>query len=130
MTYATEMIDRYPILLRTLFVLALLTLTTAHVTYAQSSRVEAQLEYVDPMQKLALETYDATLGILGGYNTRALSGIDPKRQAISSRAHAPLFKIMSERSSAGDLRWCGTLFPTHASAQDANMSLSDRKSVV
>jgi aminopeptidase len=35
-----------------------------------------------------------------------------------------------ERWSSGALRWCGTLFPTHAHAQDAGMSLCEYEEFV
>jgi len=100
----------------------------AEIFYKEAS--DEQLEFIDPLHKLVYETYDAMLGILGAYNTRALSGIDPSRQAISARASAPLLKTMTDRSAADELKWCATIFPTHASAQDANMSLSEYEEFV
>ncbi len=35
-----------------------------------------------------------------------------------------------ERAAAGELRWCGTLFPTRAHAQEAGMSLADYEDFV
>src|SRR5690606_2030628 len=56
-------------------------------------------------------------------NTHALSAIDPKRTSMAKGARRQLMDIFMKRTASGDLRWCGTLFPTEASAQDAGMSL-------
>src|SRR5205814_8368995 len=66
----------------------------------------------------------AAVSILPPHNLKSLSGVDPKRQALASRARAELSKIFMERSASGDLRWCVTQYPTHASAQEAGMSLA------
>src|SRR5438876_846851 len=36
----------------------------------------------------------------------------------------PLLARYRQRAAEGSLKWCGTLFPTHALAQEAGMSLS------
>lgn len=95
----------------------------AEIFYREAS--EAQLKFVSPALKLAMETYDALLAIRGDYNTRALSGVDPSRQAIAARAQSDVMKTYMERSASGAFRWCATQFPTHAQAQEANMSLDD-----
>ncbi len=70
------------------------------------------------------------LSIWSDLNTRRLSGIDPERQAMRRRAGASDFKLFAERIANGSLRWCGTLYPTNAYAQDAGMSLSDYEDFV
>ncbi|HEU5379866.1 MAG TPA: aminopeptidase [Ktedonobacteraceae bacterium] len=83
-----------------------------------------QLQYKSPWSRAIIEESNALLTIWSDLNTRHLSGIDPERQAIRKRVHTPDFKRMSERLGAGLMRWCGTLYPTNAYAQDAGMSLS------
>ena len=83
------------------------------------------LDFVAPVRKLIVDTFDASLLILAEDNTRALSGIDPKRIARARKAGAALSKTMMRRSAKGSYRWCITVYPTAAMAQDANMSLSD-----
>jgi len=68
---------------------------------------------------------DARAHIQAEPNTRSLAGVDPKRQAIAGRAGREVRQITSRRSLSGELRWCGTLYPTEAHAQDADMSLAD-----
>jgi len=38
--------------------------------------------------------------------------------------------MFMQRSASGDLRWCITLLPTHAGAQEAGMSLADYEAFV
>ena len=43
--------------------------------------------------------------------------------AVRQAARKPFMKRFMERNADKSLRWCGTLYPTQASAQDAEMSL-------
>ena len=58
-------------------------------------------------------------------NTRALSGVEPELQTRRQAAAKPLMETMMRRTAAGDFRWSLTLFPTHAYAAEADMSLAD-----
>lgn len=84
---------------------------------------ERQLTYVSPIEMHRVETIDVHLGFWAETNTKALSRMDPGRSAQMQAARKPTFKKFMERASRGELRWCGTQFPTEASAQDAEMSL-------
>ena len=48
----------------------------------------------------------------------------PRAPPAAARDAAQLAKRRWERIASGELRWCGTLFPTQAHAQDAEMSLA------
>jgi len=91
---------------------------------------DAQLDYISPVRKLITETFDASLNLWSEHNTHSLSGIDPTRMARVSKAGAPLVKVYMERSARQELRWCLTVYPTHAMAQDADMSLADYREFV
>jgi aminopeptidase len=91
---------------------------------------EAQLDYISPIRKLINETFDANLDIWSEHNTRALSGIDPTRMARQAKAGAALNKVFFERAAKKELRWCLTVYPTHAMAQEADMSLADFREFV
>jgi len=91
---------------------------------------EEQLDFISPVRKLIVESFDAQLVIGAEYNTRALTGVDPSRIARSRKATAPLSKIFLERAARMELRWCYTEFPTQASAQEADMSLLDYQDFV
>jgi aminopeptidase len=86
---------------------------------------DAQLDFVPPYRKLVAETFDASLRVWADENTRALAGVDPSRMARGRKASAQIFKTVMQRAAAGAYRWCVTVHPTPAMAQDANMSLAD-----
>jgi len=91
---------------------------------------DAQLDYISPIRKLITETFDASLNIWTEHNTRSLSGIDPARMSRAAKAGAPLSKIFMERAAKGELHWCLTAYPSHAMAQEADMSLTDYREFV
>ena len=91
---------------------------------------EAQLRFVSPIQKQVVRKIDASIGIWAETNTRSMTGVDPKRQATVAAARKPIFKTFMQRAADEELRWVGTLYPTAASAQDAEMSLRDYEKFV
>ncbi len=100
----------------------------AEIFYRQAS--DEQLRYIRPDERITPEMADATLGIMSDANTKELSGVDPARQQIRRQARADLVKTYLQRSAEKKLRWCVTLFPTDAFAQDAEMSLTDYEEFV
>ncbi len=91
---------------------------------------EEQLTYISPITRLITETWDADLYIDAEHNTRELSGVDPARMAMVRKAGAPLTKIYFERAAKGEIKWSLTVYPTHAMAQEADMSLTDYREFV
>ena len=91
---------------------------------------DAQIDYVEPHSKTILETYDRSLSIGAEQNSRDLSAVSPERRARRSQANRGLMKILMDRTARGEMSWCYTQFPTHASAQDADMSLADYEDFV
>jgi aminopeptidase len=91
---------------------------------------DEQLQYILPTEKLLFDKIDRYLVIMGGWNSREMSNIDPKRISIAQKAQQPLFRKMLNRTSSGSLKWCGTQYPTHSSAQDAEMSLTEYEEFV
>jgi aminopeptidase len=91
---------------------------------------EGQIEYIAPQQWEEIEEIDAIATIWSETNTRALSRVDPARHASYLAAQRRLHNRRWERIAAGEMRWCGTLFPTSAHAQDAGMSLSSYEDFV
>ncbi|MDP7034651.1 MAG: aminopeptidase [Planctomycetota bacterium] len=89
-----------------------------------------QLAYQNPVRKFAVETIDASISLWAEENTKALSNIAPARQARFSLARKPVMERFMHRATEGSLRWTGTVFPTQASAQDAEMSLSEYEDFV
>lgn len=95
----------------------------SQIFFQESS--EDQLQHLPEPLKLVIETYDCIISVRGASNTRALSAVDPKRQQIAQASRSVLMAAQMERSAKGELRWVGTLYPTNAYAQEADMSLED-----
>jgi aminopeptidase len=86
---------------------------------------DEQLEFVSPIATAEIELVDALISVWAESNTRALSNVSPERHRRMIAAGRPLTQRRWERISAGELRWCGVVFPTEAQAQDAQMSLAE-----
>jgi len=84
-----------------------------------------QLNYISPFERLMLEEFEAMISMRSQSNTRALSNVDPTRQQIYAKARTDLYSTYTARSADGEFKWVGTMFPTQAYAQDAEMSLSE-----
>jgi aminopeptidase len=80
---------------------------------------DTQLDQVAPLALTEVREAACVLGIQAPENTRALSGIDPERLRRAGVARKPL------QDAVMRTRWCATLWPTHAGAQQAGMSLAD-----
>lgn len=98
------------------------------IFYTEANR--DQLQWVSPFARFKTRKIDASLGIWGEENTKALSRMDPKRMATTASARRVLSKIFMDRSASGALRWVGTQWPCPASAQDAEMSLAQYEDFV
>jgi len=91
---------------------------------------DEQLQYVPEPIKMVMETYDVRIGIWGSENTKAMTGVDPAKMVLRNRAETEIRKVFMQRSASGELRWTGTLYPSNAHAQDAEMSLTDYEDFV
>ncbi len=85
---------------------------------------ESQLEWVSPTSEWVVENADVRIAVMASRNTRSLSQVPPDRQTRMQAARQGLMKRMMERSAEGSYRWALTLFPTHAYASEAGMSLA------
>lgn len=86
---------------------------------------DAQISYVNPVEKLTYENTDALLTIWGGSNTKSLSNVDPAKLKLVSQSRSEISATCTNRIANKSLKWCGTQFPTYASAMDADMSLRE-----
>ncbi|HMD55408.1 MAG TPA: aminopeptidase [Phycisphaerae bacterium] len=86
---------------------------------------EDQLKYLSPIAQFITDKIDVSIGLWGEENTRSMTNVDPKKQAMASQARKPISKRFLERAANGELKWVGTQYPTQASAQDAEMSLHE-----
>ena len=101
-------------------------LETLHLREAS----EEQLKYLSPLDMERVDKIDVLISLWAEVNTRATSRIDPKRVSIAQAAKAPMMKRFLQRMAEGQMRWCGTLYPTQAAAQDAERSLADYRDFV
>ena len=96
---------------------------------------DEQIQFCGPLDKIATQKADAVIKIWSEPNTKALSGLDPAKQAMRSKAMRPVMALHMKRAALPEsdpkcLRWCGTLLPTQAHAQDAEMSLREYEDFV
>lgn len=73
---------------------------------------------------------DVWLSAWGSENTKTLQSIDGERLKQKRLANKENRKLYSERMGSGELRWCGTQFPTNGDAQNAGMSLEEYEDFV
>src|SRR5215204_6966155 len=86
----------------------------ADEAYWQHAR-DAHLDGFPAAELAEAQATDASIGIQAPANTRALAHVDAERIARAARARAPV------REAALARRWCLTLWPTAAGAQQAGM---------
>lgn len=91
---------------------------------------DKQLQFIPEPMKIVFETYDAAISLMSSVNTKAMTAVPPEKIALANRAQGELFGTIMKRTAAGDFRWVGTLYPTNAYAQDAEMSLEEYEDFV
>ncbi|MEW5867993.1 MAG: aminopeptidase [Chloroflexota bacterium] len=83
------------------------------------------LDFVPIFHKLAFSEFDVLLKVYAKSNTRALTNVDPVRQARRQKSVATLIATQMQRGATGALRWMSTIFPTHAYAMEAEMGFEE-----
>jgi aminopeptidase len=86
---------------------------------------DEQLDWVAPPVEWGSEHADVRIVALADVNAKALSQADPKKQARAQRARKHVMDTAMRRAATGEHRWALTIFPTHAYAAEAGMSLSE-----
>jgi aminopeptidase len=86
---------------------------------------DEHLKFESPIIRTVYEKADVFYSIRSAINTKRFSRVDPERMAIGQLTYKPLSEVFNARAAAGDLRWNITTWPSHAAAQDAEMSLMD-----
>ncbi len=86
---------------------------------------DAHLRDLPKISMFEVRNCQASIAIKDDTNTRELSSIDPKRIALRRKTLKPLSDYQLRH-----VRWCLTLFPTEASAQEAEMSLQEYEDFV
>jgi len=85
---------------------------------------DAHLDAFAPAELAEAEGTDASVSIRAPENTTALAGVDPARMARAARTRAPVREATFRR------RWCVTLWPTPAAAQQAGMGTAELEAFV
>ena len=62
---------------------------------------DEQLDWVPPTAQWAAENADVRIAIMADANTRALSQVDPEKQARAQKARKPLMETTMRRSRRG-----------------------------
>lgn len=88
-----------------------------------SEAADYQLIQPDLVTKMVFEEFDVEIRIGSHTNTRVMTSIKPEKWQLLGQAYKDLSEIWRNRTSSGELRWVLTKYPTHAYAQDADMSL-------
>jgi aminopeptidase len=91
---------------------------------------DEQIQWLPPGEREDVEQADVWIVVEAPSNTKELTAVDPERQALRQRSRSPLRERYLERALNGELRWVLTAFPTHAAAQDAEMSLAEYEQFV
>jgi aminopeptidase len=95
----------------------------AEILYKYAS--DEQLDFVSNIDHQLIEEIDANISIWTETNTKALTNVDPAKQSRAQAARRPLSERFLERAAKKELKWTGTVYPTLAFAQDAEMSLRE-----
>jgi aminopeptidase len=106
------------LLVREAWPLIRVELPEADEAFWQHAR-DAHLDGFPAAELAEAEATDASIGILAPANTRSLAHVDPGRTARTARARAPV------REAALARRWCLTMWPTPAAAQQAGMGTTE-----
>lgn len=86
-----------------------------------------QIRHISPALELVIDRYDCRIAVVADENTRSLTSVDPSNQVVRAQGLRQLAaRDLARMADPKDpYRWVGTLFPTDAYAQDAEMSLSE-----
>jgi aminopeptidase len=112
----------------------------AKVNYMiESSDVkEMKLKYSDKKQLMAgnplvefiAEKADVLITAWGERNTKVNANIDSEKLKFAAMGSKKFREIFTDRMAKGELKWCGTQYPTYSAAQEAGMSLREYEDFV
>ncbi|MCY4539890.1 MAG: aminopeptidase [Chloroflexi bacterium] len=89
-----------------------------------------QMQWIDPRMQLYVDEADVYIRAMAPENTRAMTDIDAQRLQMQRAAQSDILQTRLQRAATGKFRWVGTLFPTQALAQEANMSFEEYEDFV
>lgn len=91
---------------------------------------DEQINWLDPSQNVYYEQADVYIRVGSPSNTRAMNNISAERVQKIRAARRGWLDTRLSRAAKGEFKWVGTLFPTEALAQEANMSLEEYEDFV
>ena len=100
----------------------------AEILVAEGSK--EQREFVSDLAYREVDRLDAEITIWSEANTKSFSRADPEARGQVYAAERSLVNRRWQRIGRGEMRWVGTLMPTNAHAQDAEMSLLEYEDFV
>jgi len=80
-----------------------------------------QISTTSQVRLFAAENYDLILHIRSDGNAKLLSHIPPQKIGLMNNGEKPILETQLERAAKGALRWCLTMFPIPAMAQEGEM---------
>jgi aminopeptidase len=86
---------------------------------------EIHYQKTPPAIRSIYEGADAVISVMTPHNTRALAGVDPRKQQALSKRDKAIQDMILEKD-----RWALTLFPTQALAQESEMGLDEYEEFV
>ncbi|MBL8763914.1 MAG: aminopeptidase [Phycisphaerae bacterium] len=86
---------------------------------------DEQVRHECPFERHRLSACDVLVVLIHPVNTRFLGRMDPARVAMAQASRRGLITMSLQRKAAGRSRYVLTEIPSHAAAQDAEMSLTD-----
>lgn len=92
--------------------------TLQQIKYTEAS--DDQLSTVTDADRMMLTGFDCMVAVRAPLNTRALTGLDVRKQSIQAKAVQPYSEHLVDK-----VRWVTCNYPTDALAQDAGMTLDD-----
>lgn len=91
---------------------------------------DAAIAHADGAMLRCVQEADVWISAWGSDNLKANSQIHVEKLMLRQRSKKEFYRVYRERMASGELRWCGTMFPTNANAQEASMSLEDYEDFV
>lgn len=91
---------------------------------------ETQLDFIPTFRKLAYDQFESRIRIHSETNPRALTNVDPEKQARRQKALAPILRSQMWRGAEKTFKWVTTLYPTEAYAEEAGMDYEEYKDFV
>ncbi len=105
--------------------LVMVTMQSDEVSRAFFDAADDETLQMVPRHARALaDSVDVVISLAAPLNTRALANVDPRKMMLASKATQEIADIVLKK------RWCVTVHPCRALAQQANMSLEEYQDFV